>query len=217
MTQVKVVQAPATPGAPTVPGVTIVTPQVLAGAPTTAAELRALKARRSELSDQLNSAVGRRRDVARQLQSASGADRAGLEQRLGVLDARIARLETSIDETGQQLASVPVELIAQQEPARSSRPTMSMNAVPILIVFTIFVLCPMALAIARSIWKRGSVARPLPDRETTARLERMEQAMDAIAIEIERVSEGQRFVTRLLADGKTALPVSVSRQGEQVG
>jgi hypothetical protein len=61
------------------------------------------------------------------------------------------------------------------------------------------------------------VTRPLPDRETTARLERMEQAMDAIAIEIERVSEGQRFVTRLLADGKTALPVSVSRQGEQVG
>jgi len=217
MTQAKVIQAPATPGAPAAPGVTIVTPQALVGPPTTAAELRALKARRSELSDQLNSAVGRRRDVARQLQSASGADRAGLEQRLGVLDARIARLEASIDETGQQLASVPVELIAQQEPARSSRPTIAMNAVPILIVFTIFVLCPMALAIARSIWKRGSTARPLPDRETTARLERMEQAMDAIAIEIERVSEGQRFVTRLLADGKTALPVSVSRQGEQVG
>jgi hypothetical protein len=28
----------------------------------------------------------------------------------------------------------------------------------------------------------------------------MEQAMDAIAIEIERVSEGQRFVTRLLSE-----------------
>ena len=32
------------------------------------------------------------------------------------------------------------------------------------------------------------------------RLERIEQAVDAIAIEMERVSEGQRFTTRLLAD-----------------
>ena len=216
MTQTRVVQTPQVPAAPAAPGVTVVTPRDLAGAPTTAAEVRALRARRSELSDQLNSAVGRRRDVARQLQSASGADRAGLEQRLGVLDARIARLETSIDETGQQLASVPVELISQQQPTRDSRPTISMNAVPILIVFTIFVLCPMALAAARSIWKRGSMPRALPDRETTARLERMEQAMDAIAIEIERVSEGQRFVTRLMAENKAALPVA-NRQGEQVG
>jgi hypothetical protein len=33
----------------------------------------------------------------------------------------------------------------------------------------------------------------------------MEQSMDAIAIEIERVSEGQRFVTRLLAEGRDAV------------
>lgn len=218
MTQDKVVQTPVpAPAPPAVPGVTIVTPQALAGPPTTAAELRALRARRSELSDQLNSAVGHRHDVARQLQRATGADRAGLEQRLGVLDARIARLETSIDETGQQLASVPVELISQHEPIWNSRPTTAMNALPILIVFTIFVLCPLAIAAARSIWKRGSMTRTLPDRDITARLERMEQAMDAIAIEIERVSEGQRFVTRLMADGRTALPVTTNRQGEQVG
>jgi len=215
MTQAKVLQTQV-PAAPAAPGAIIVTPRALAGPPTTAAEVRALKARRSELSDQLNSAVGRRRDVARQLQTASGADRSGLEQRLGVLDARIARLESSIDETGQQLASVPVELVSQQEPARGSLPTISTNAViPVLIVFTIFVLCPLALAAARSLWKRGSMPRALPDRDTTARLERMEQAMDAIAVEIERVSEGQRFVTRLMSDGRTALPVA-NHQGEQV-
>jgi hypothetical protein len=33
-----------------------------------------------------------------------------------------------------------------------------------------------------------------------ARLERIEQAVDAIAIEMERVSEGQRFTTKLLAE-----------------
>ena len=38
-----------------------------------------------------------------------------------------------------------------------------------------------------------------------ARLERMEQAVDAIAIEIERISEGQRFTTKLLSDRSTSV------------
>jgi len=44
--------------------------------------------------------------------------------------------------------------------------------------------------------------------ESAQRMERLEQAVDAIAIEIERVSEGQRYVTRLLTEGAApALPV----------
>lgn len=45
----------------------------------------------------------------------------------------------------------------------------------------------------------------LPDSGSMARieqrLERMEQALDAVAVEVERVSEGQRFTTKLLAEG----------------
>lgn len=36
--------------------------------------------------------------------------------------------------------------------------------------------------------------------ESAKRLERMEQAIEAMAVEIERISEGQRFVTRVLAE-----------------
>ena len=36
--------------------------------------------------------------------------------------------------------------------------------------------------------------------QVEARLERIEQAVDTIAIEIERVSEGQRFTSKLLAE-----------------
>lgn len=46
--------------------------------------------------------------------------------------------------------------------------------------------------------------------ETSMRLERIEQAIEAMAVEVERISEGQRFVTRLLAErGKepAALPI----------
>jgi hypothetical protein len=44
--------------------------------------------------------------------------------------------------------------------------------------------------------KRGSLGSATIDQ----RLERIEQAVDAIAIEMERVSEGQRFTTKLLAE-----------------
>ena len=37
-------------------------------------------------------------------------------------------------------------------------------------------------------------------RERDERLERLEQAVDAIAVEMERVGEGQRFMTKLLAE-----------------
>jgi hypothetical protein len=46
--------------------------------------------------------------------------------------------------------------------------------------------------------ERDSKARIAP--EVTTRLERIEQAVDAIAIEVERISEGQRFTTKLLTE-----------------
>jgi hypothetical protein len=72
---------------------------------------------------------------------------------------------------------------------------------------------PIAVSISRLLWKRST----LPPRavaitsETAQRLERMEQAMDAIAVEVERVSEGQRFVTRILTDGRSAAMLSVGQ------
>jgi hypothetical protein len=46
------------------------------------------------------------------------------------------------------------------------------------------------------------------------RMSRIEQAVDAIAIEVERMSEGQRFTTRLLAErfGEAGATPSASRR-----
>lgn len=41
------------------------------------------------------------------------------------------------------------------------------------------------------------------------RLARLDTAMDAVAIEVERISEAQRFTTKLLAERTSALPGSV--------
>ena len=45
-----------------------------------------------------------------------------------------------------------------------------------------------------------------------ARLARIEQAVEAIALEVERISEGQRFTTRLLSEQSHASPKTAPRQ-----
>jgi hypothetical protein len=77
------------------------------------------------------------------------------------------------------------------------------QVVPMLgIIGVTLVFCvvgfPLARAIARWIDRRG-VAPTVP-REVTARLEAIEQAVESIAIEVERISEGQRFATKLLTE-----------------
>jgi hypothetical protein len=165
-----------------------------------------LNARKDQLSSQLISAAERRRSVQKQLIGAVGADKAGLEQRLGVLDARIARIEADIEENGRALASPEASRVASQRDAQWAPVTnVGEYVAPILIVFTLFVLMPIAVSMSRLLWKRSAQPpRTTPiNSETAQRLERMEQAMDAIAVEMERVSEGQRFVTRILTEGRS--------------
>lgn len=38
--------------------------------------------------------------------------------------------------------------------------------------------------------------------DSTARFDRLERGIDAIAIEVERISEGQRFVTKMMAESR---------------
>ena len=49
------------------------------------------------------------------------------------------------------------------------------------------------------------------------KLERMEQAIDSVAVEVERISEGQRFTTKLLSDRarETALPNGAAERTPQ--
>ena len=56
--------------------------------------------------------------------------------------------------------------------------------------------------VASQIFSGGrSAARPAAVSDAHEdRLARIEQAVESIAIEVERISEGQRFTTRLLAD-----------------
>lgn len=160
-----------------------------------------LRNQRSEMSSQLISARERRTTLAKQYEEASGANRAGLERQLNVLDQRIVQLETDIAESGRAMTAPEVGTLGTSTTAESPwRPNRG-QVTGMSIVFTLFVLAPLAIAAARMMWRKAS--RPVVPpgwADATHRFERLEQAVDAVAIEMERVSEGQRFMTRIMTE-----------------
>jgi hypothetical protein len=82
-----------------------------------------------------------------------------------------------------------------------------------LCVAAIIIGLPLARAFARRMDRRGGTAQV--SNEVASQLAHLNQAVDAIALEVERISEGQRFTTRLLSEQRDAarptLPSGTSR------
>ena len=173
--------------------------------------LEAARAQRSELRNQLERAEDQREELASDLSQTSSGDavaRAGIEQRIRETDARISSLDKEIAAADQRVAQAAAVPGATIEPVR---PIIRQSGPPEEVfvlggVFIIFVMMPIAVAYARRLWKRGavSVSTEMP-AEMTDRLNRMEQAIDAVAVELERVGEGQRYVTRVFTEQQRAL------------
>ena len=86
----------------------------------------------------------------------------------------------------------------------------------LLALLIIFVLAPVAFGFMRLMFKRAS--RPAPaaeSAESRQRFERLEQAVDTIAVEVERVSEGQRYLTRLLTESPVAVPIGAGQRATE--
>jgi hypothetical protein len=79
-----------------------------------------------------------------------------------------------------------------------------------VIVMTVASFVGIGLG-ARVLWRRGSRALPAATSQLDERLERIEAAVDVIAVEVERISESQRFTVGLLSDRPPA------RVNERVG
>jgi hypothetical protein len=76
-------------------------------------------------------------------------------------------------------------------------------AVP-LGAFATAIIMGIGIPLARA-WARrmdSESRQPRIPTEVAGRLERIEQSLEAVAIEVERISEGQRFTTKLLSEGR---------------
>ena len=76
--------------------------------------------------------------------------------------------------------------------------------------FATIAIIALGIPIIRAITRRWENKPSLPQAaspEVVSRLERIEQAVDAIAVEVERIAEAQRYSAKLMAEQqKNALP-----------
>ncbi|MDP9205177.1 MAG: hypothetical protein M3P12_06940 [Gemmatimonadota bacterium] len=80
-------------------------------------------------------------------------------------------------------------------------------------VAAIIIGLPIARAFARRMDRKSGGTAQMP-AEVSNQLAHLNQAIDAIALEVERISEGQRFTTRLLSeqrDARQTLPSAINR------
>ena len=101
----------------------------------------------------------------------------------------------------------PIVSIAGPRGPSPRQEKMMFSGFIIVVLAIVVIFYPLMRAFARRLEGGGRRADSL-DSSSAERLQRIEQAVDAMAIEIERISEGQRFTTRLLA-ARADAPVSL--------
>ncbi|HJQ10279.1 MAG TPA: hypothetical protein VJ840_04540 [Gemmatimonadaceae bacterium] len=183
--------------------------------PTTHEEMMALMSQRDQLKDQLEEVTDRRNEIIGQLRShPPEAAQASLQSELKVLDQRVTELHNDLSLVGREISRASPDLIAmatEQPPAPGfvmpppfSGPGNFEDGVMLGAGVAIFAMTVLLL-VGRFIWKRfvrSDTAAPRALRADSERLQRLEQGMEAVAIEVERISEGQRYVTKLLSESR---------------
>ncbi|WP_411282243.1 hypothetical protein [Gemmatimonas sp.] len=212
MQEIPAVPAPPTvPTPPPVPYVVQLPSGQVTGAPT--AVYQGAVAQRRELRNQLERLEEQRQGLRNELRSDgtadNAADRAGVEARIKELDGRISSVDQQLQRADAAVAEASALPGATVEPRQvRSGPPDEIIAIP--IVFTLAVLMPLAIAYSRRIWKRGATIVAPVSKDVTDRLEAMGQAVESIAIEVERIGEGQRFLTRVMSDKGRSLGVGAA-------
>jgi hypothetical protein len=167
------------------------------------ATLGALQAQLSDLRVQLSGLQAQWRGLKTQLDNMlrSNPARLGVQQQWADVGVQIARVQGDIATLQARIAikqGLPVGTPSVSVPPPSGW-TNPDTVVPVVGVLSLVLILPMSIAWSKRIVRRTPRPTPIPN-DVTMRLERIEQAVDTIAIEVERISEGQRFVTRIMVD-----------------
>jgi hypothetical protein len=179
---------------------------VVGGGQGPTAVYRAQVAQRKELGDQLEDLQDTREELVEKVAEStltgtgSAASRAGLEARIAAIDVRIADLDKQIAEADAAVAraaGIPGAVVPDPPEIRSGPPE---EVFVLGGMFIVVVFLPLSIAFARRIWRRSASAVSALPQEVIDRLTRLDHAVDSIAVEVERIGEGQRFMTRVLAE-----------------
>ncbi len=183
-------------------------PAALVGWTNPVAIYEAYKQQQVELQSQLQNLLNQRAEAVQQIgvlapSKLVGASRMGLEDRIARLDQRIAGLEERIVRVDAQVASAAAAPGAVQPPPPPPIQAHDLEnfgagmATSAVLIFTF-------LYLKGKLWRRKrnkAHGESLPS-ELTQRMERLENVAESTAIEVERIGEGQRFVTKILSEKK---------------
>jgi hypothetical protein len=204
-------QAPTPTAAPQAP--------VTGGARTSApsAIYQGLRAQRQELTNQLDELEGTRRELTSQMDELGPGDEAhkALQNRMTEIDNRIASVDGMLAANSAQIAqaaAIPGAVVESRPIERTGPPE---EAFVLGGLFMMVAVLPISIAYARRIWRRGSGAVTSFPRELAERLGRIEQGLEATSLEVERIGEGQRFLTRLFTEGEGARAIGAVSSGSQ--
>lgn len=115
-------------------------------------------------------------------------------------DARIAQEQAGV--TAVTAPAAPGSATTQVPPWRPPDdipPRAAETAIALFLTFAVIIIgYPIARAIGRRIDREG--AAPRVPADVASQLTQLNQAVEAIAVEVERISEGQRFTSKLLSE-----------------
>lgn len=170
----------------------------------TSEQLKALRAHAGDLRLRASDLEVRKNQLGQQ-RTALGADvsPAAVDKQLADVQHDLSSTYIQIDAINQEIHDVEMTrdlartgTTIQPPPPPGYDPVFERQEMVMVGGFVL--LLPLVLAYARRIWRRSNV--PTLDLENSPRLQRMEQAIESIAVEVERIGEAQRFTTKLLAD-----------------
>lgn len=164
---------------------------------------------RDEIKKQVGSLEDTRNSISEELNTPklSNVDKAGHEARLAQTDKQLSDAQEALAAANAkvaQAAAVPGTNTSVAVPPTRGPNDMPKNVAIVSLMFIAMataVLLPLSIAWARRLTGKVGPSKPQPIApDLDERLRRMEQAIESVAIEVERVGEGQRFVTQLLAE-----------------
>jgi hypothetical protein len=184
--------------------------------------LAALTSYRKELRSQQDRLESTRRELSQSLQrnTVPEAAKPGVIARISAIDGQLATVDRQIADANLAVAratAVPGAVVATPVTPASQLERFAES--PLAIVFTLFVLAPMAGAYAWRLLRRPAPVPKTVPPALEARFEQITQSIEAVAIEVERIGEGQRFITKALGEGRreaVAVPASLPASADPV-